>query len=352
MSRRFFPAVVATLLVPAAGLSQPPTVRIATADHESVAATVTYEVRTATFTANRWTAFLPEPPELPSQTKVKATADPAGKVVAEKSPLARKVRMIDLPVKKPADAHKLTLKLDIKATLRSRRLVPLKEGEKPPAVAPLTAAEKKFYLARSRLVDFDTDEFKEWLDKKKLHRTAGEPPMTYAARVLEVIRADYTYRFNPAEDRRASVACGATSTDCGGMTFLFVGAMRSSGIPARVLVGRLLKPRKADARPKDMGYDQPHVRAEMYVGGIGWVPVDPAYANGAKGRPVESFVGTDPGDLLVLHVDLDLQLPFAEQNRVAELLQIEPYYWATGQGRFDPGPLKTGWDVKITTLDE
>jgi hypothetical protein len=342
--------VFALLLWSAPAAAQAPLQKIEAADHQAVAATITYEIRTSDFTVTRWTAFLPEPPELPSQAKVKVAADPPGRLVSEKSPLARKVRMIDLPVAKPVPGAKLKLKLDVKATLRTRKLVPLAAGEKPSAVPALTPAEKKFYLAPSSQIDFDRADFGEWLDAKKLRREKAEPPLAYAARVLEVIRADYAYTFDPKQDKRAAAVCGAKATDCGGMSYVFAGAMRAADVPTRILVGRLAKPRMPDRSPMNLDHDQPHVRAEIHVAGLGWVPVDVAYANGDKGKPVAEFLGHDPGDLLVLHVDLDLKLPYPDRERTAVTLQVAPSYWTMGRGTFDGSYGPSGWALTVTPL--
>jgi transglutaminase-like putative cysteine protease len=348
-TRRAVLAGALTALLPRSAAAQAPARRIEATAHQAVKATITYEAHTTAFAVSRWTVYLPEPPELPSQAKVKATTTPAGKVVAEKSPLARKLRLIEVPVANPRPGS-LTVRMEVQAALRSRKLVPLKAGEKPPAVAALTPSERKYYLAPSQRIDFDRPAFKEWLDAKKLRRAKGESPLDLAARVLAVIRSDYDYRYDPAEERRASVSCGRSATDCGGMTLVFVAAMRANDVPARVLVGRLAKPRKRGAGPADTEYDQPHVRAELYVDRVGWVPVDPAYANAEKRQPVESFVGTDPGDLLVLHVGLDLRVPLPGQERTAEMLQLEPFVWVAGQGRLDVAFGPSGWDVEVTPL--
>jgi transglutaminase-like putative cysteine protease len=260
------------------------------------------------------------------------------------------VRYVEVPVTKPVAGGGLSVKLDAEATLRSRKLVELRDGEKPPRVAPLAAAERKFYLAPGTHADFDAKPFREWLDAKKLRREAAEDPLDFAARVLEVVRADYTYHFDPDEDKRASVVCLGTKTDCGGLSFLFVGAMRANDVPARLLVGRLALPRKPGSNPGQLEYDRPHVRAEVFVAGVGWVPVDPAYALRDKRRPASAFVGDDPGDLLVLHVDADLQLPFPDKVREAQFLQITPYYWTTGKGAFDGTFGPSGWDLKAAPI--
>lgn len=94
-------AAFAALLLLAAPVAAQPKHKIESADTRAVTATITYELRTANFAVSKWMVFLPEPPELPSQTKVKTTAAPAGKVVAEKSALARNVRYVEVPVANP-----------------------------------------------------------------------------------------------------------------------------------------------------------------------------------------------------------------------------------------------------------
>lgn len=179
----------------------------------------------------------------------------------------------------------------------------------------------------------------------------GEQPLEFSERVVEVIRSEYRYDFTIAE-KRASVVCDQATNDCAGMTYVFVAAMRANRIPARVLVGRLAKPRKEGVQPTDNQYDQPHVRAEFYWAGVGWVPVDSSYANTIKTRPVRDFIGNDPGDMLVLHVDVDLQLPYPDQMRTAFLLQVAPNYYTYGKGTFDGFYGPTGWRLVATPIEK
>lgn len=330
--------------------AQRPTYRIEAADVQKINATITYEIRTRRFTVSRWMLFLPEPPELPSQHGVKVKATPAGRVVTEKSLLGRKVRFIDHTLRNPAPGATLTTELEIETTLRSRKLVPLKPDEKQPFVAPLSSRERKYYLAPSETVDFNSRTFQDWLGAKELRRGKAEPAVDFAKRVLDVIRANFTYRYNSIEDKSASQACKNNSTDCGGMAYLFVGAMRAGGIPARLIVGRLAQPRKPGSDPSQTSWDRPHVRTEFFLEGVGWVPVDPSYANASRRRPVVDFIGRDPGDLLVLHVDVDLQLPFPDKVRDCPFLQITPFYWTYGRGTFDGTFGPSGWELKATPI--
>jgi transglutaminase-like putative cysteine protease len=350
MRPRFRCALLAILLLAGAAPAEPPAHRIEAADAQKVSATITYELRTKEYAVSRWMVFLPEPPELPWQRGVKVKAATAGRVVAEKSLLARKVRFIDSSPRAPAPGAALAMRLEIEATLRSRKLVALKPGERPPPVAPLSANERKYYLAPTASVDFDSRSFQDWLDAKGLRRGKAETAADLARRALEVIRSDFTYRFNAREDKSASAACKDASTDCAGMAYLFVGAMRAGGTPARLTVGRLAQPRKPGSDPSQTEWDRPHVRTEFFVGGVGWVPVDPSYAHASKRKPAADFIGHDPGDMLVLHLDVDLQMPFPDKVRECQFLQIAPFYWALGQGKFDGSFGPSGWELKATPL--
>jgi transglutaminase-like putative cysteine protease len=233
----------------------------------------------------------------------------------------------------------------------TRKIVDLGENEKPPTIPPLTPAERKYYLSSTPRCDHDAKTFQKWLDAKSLRRERTESATDFAARILQVLRADYEYFYDPDQDKRASVACGLKATDCGGLTYLFVAAMRANDIPARVLVGRHAQPRKPGSNPSQTEYDRLHVRAEMFVANLGWVPVDPAYARESK-RPVTAFIGTDSGDLLVLHIDTDLRLPYPDKERVADLLQINPSYWVNGRGTFDGQFAPSGWELKATAIEK
>lgn len=319
--------------------------KMVTADHQNVTATITYEIKTTKFAANRWLVYLAEPPELPGQTKVKVSSVPEGKVVAEKSPLARDVRFFDVAVAEPVAGGSVTFKQTVQATVRTRKLVPLGAGERAPKVDPLTDKELAYYTAAGPTLNFEDKEFQGWLDKKGLRAKKGEQPVAFAARVLTVIRADYKYNGAGDQDQHAAAVCQRATGDCAGMTSLFVAALRANKVPARALVGRFTKPRKA-------GEDSthPHVRAEMFVAGVGWVPVDATYANGNKNRPVESYIGEDVGDMIVLHVDVDLRLQFLNKETVAGYIQVAPYYHAFGKGEFDARFGPSGWDLKAVPV--
>ena len=168
MARRFKSRcdgwAIAVLMLATGGLAAQtsgPAWKIQTTDRQTVDARISYEIHTKDFMVNRWMVYVPEPPELPSQTKIKATVQPASKLVTEKSALARKVHLIDIPVLRPMAGSKLQIDLKVHALLRSRMLVPLDSAEKPPKAAALKPAEQKYYTAPGPIIDFDASPFQE-----------------------------------------------------------------------------------------------------------------------------------------------------------------------------------------------
>src|SRR5207244_13017163 len=103
-------------------------------------------------------------------------------------------------------------------------------------------------------------------------------------------------------DGRASPVCRAGTTDCGGLSVLFVTILRGNDIPARTLVGRWAQSSKAKDIVGDSPYYQTHVKAEFFAEGIGWVPADPASALSEKQGDRMRCLGRDPGNFLTMPV--------------------------------------------------
>jgi transglutaminase-like putative cysteine protease len=339
-----FLLTVATLCVGACAQSAHQKLLVAIC--QSIHATIQYEIETTRFAVSRWLVFLPELPELPSQTEVRLTDSVGAKPAAECSALARPVRFWDHAVAHPVAPSRLSITLEVDAVLWSRRLAPLQASDLPPKVTPLSSIEAAFYQAPSRTFDFQSQAFVKWLKHGGLLRADNEAPLDLAARIITVLRSDFAYRFDMLEDKSVSLVCARAAADCAGFSYLLIAAMRANRVPARALIGRLAKPRRGGSGPMENAFDQPHVRVEVFIADLGWVPIDPTFAVQNQRRSVASFIGNDDGDMLVLHVDPDLQLPFPDQQRIAGSLQVAPYYWAYGEGPFDGFFGPTGWDLK------
>jgi hypothetical protein len=342
-------SVPAVLFVVTALPAQPPaapTYKIVAADHQTIDARITQSVQTTNFVLTRWVAFVPEPPELPGQTISKVTVSPKAVAATEPGPLARKLRFVDAPVTFPAPGAKMSVELGVQATLRTRKLVPLAGGEKAPKVAPLTAAEAKYYTSPGPTVDFEHPAVKAWIGRKNLKLGKGEDAVALAARVMDALREDFNYSYSRGRNKASEAAVEPTS-DVAGLSYLFVSAMRANKVPARPLCGRLAFPRKVGAKPGEFEHDWMHVRAEFHLPGVGWVPVSPGQAV-LSTVPVRELVGDDAGDFLALHVDVDLRLAFPNRPRVETTLIPGVSCDVFGRGAFDGADQPSGWELTTT----
>jgi transglutaminase-like putative cysteine protease len=81
-------------------------------------------------------------------------------------------------------------------------------------------------------------------------------------------------------DIRFMLETKSLSGKCADLNSLFVGLARASGIPARDVWGLRIAPSRLDARSLGLASEDAtkaqHCRAEVYLTGYGWVPVDPA----------------------------------------------------------------------------
>jgi transglutaminase-like putative cysteine protease len=81
-------------------------------------------------------------------------------------------------------------------------------------------------------------------------------------------------------DIRFMLESGNLSGKCADLNGLYVGLCRASGIPARSVYG--LRVARSEKGPRSLGLSSTdatkaqHCRAEVYLAGYGWVPVDPA----------------------------------------------------------------------------
>jgi hypothetical protein len=314
----------------------------------NIEAELTFSHRySANFMATEWNIFAASPPELPGQTKVQAALEPGGQMDVESSPLRRTVLSARLTPKMGPFAQQFTAKVRYQATLRARQMLPLRPGDRPPAAPVLTAAEEKAGLASSALCNFDSTEFKKWLDDRKLRRAATEDEVEFGRRAFLAVSRGYAYDYKPAQDRHVSKLATAKETDCGGMCLLFVGAMRANGIPARVLAGRWAMSARPGEQLNGVAYYQYHVKAEFFVRGVGWVPVD--LASGRlhdKSKEGLLYFGNDPGDFLTMHIDTDLVVETTRFGKKTLSFMQGVHFWVAGKPGDERGTSEESWLVK------
>ncbi|MDY0011927.1 MAG: transglutaminase domain-containing protein [Rhodocyclaceae bacterium] len=150
---------------------------------------------------------------------------------------------------------------------------------RPGAVAPLSKAERSLWTRPTEMLPTDGI-----VRKTALDATRGAATDLEKARALYDWVVDHTFRDPKTRgcgvgDIKAMLETGNLSGKCADLNALYVGLARAVGLPARDVYGI----RVADSR---YGYRSlgksgtiskaQHCRAEVWLAGFGWVPVDPA----------------------------------------------------------------------------
>ena len=256
-----------------------------------------------------WSVFQIPPPATPRQD-ITFKLEPGGQEGFSEPPAKTPLLFIRKVLPRPAKDSEFTYKLIYSGAINEVRLLPLKEGETPPAVTPLTPAEHKRYTARSEDVDFDSAEVKAWLDKDGLHRRRGESDLDFARRVFLGIRTTFTYKDPGAGARAAGTAsqtAAARTGVCKGLTHLFAAAMRANGVPARCV--DQFPVRMIGTFDKDAAGTLSHINSELYAEGVGWVPCDASNSAGAKTEAEAlDYFGHDHAQFLALGPEEDLDV--------------------------------------------
>jgi hypothetical protein len=350
MTRPTILAVGLLVLIPAAGYAQQkPAYLLQTAPARKVETTYTSELRYPNLNVEEWELVVAKPRDLPCQSVAKVVVEPAGEDLTDASDLKQPlVRLLITPDK---DARNKAVKVVVRtqATLMSRRLVPFPAGTKAPKVSPPDDEERKAALAVTSRVDHDEAAFQKWLDTNKLRRQKKESDVDFALRVFRCLQQTMTYKFPFDHDGKASSTCRAGVGDCGCLSAVFVSALRANDIPARQLVGRLVK---SDRPIIDKPPYGAHARAEFFADGVGWVPVDPAFGVGDKSPGGLTQFGNDAGDFLVFHLDTNLVVE-TKQGGKANLAALQGVAgFARGEGNHDKPERKEDWRVKELPLDK
>lgn len=321
----------------------PSAYHVETIPTKHIRATLTDTWETPKLIPHRWAVFTPVPPSFSGQDHVKTTLLLGGfsgerGQTRELSPLQRPVLWARTTAPKGADQKAITIGVLYEMTLYSRRISP---GPASTPVLPLSGVERTLNLRRSETIDFQSQTFQNWLDTTYLHRPTSERDLDFGFRVYQMIRRRYHYHYDPEQDRKASKICLIDQSDCGGLSFLFVSAMRANGIPAHALAGRLAR---TALTPQD--YGNCHVRSEFYADGIGWVPVDMSYGVGASDENALRYFGNDPGDLIVMHQDTDFMLSPGSFGPKTSYLMQKPVHYVWGSGSLSGSTDRESWLVE------
>lgn len=312
-----------------------------------IKAVYTFTVSAPKLRALSWVLLAPKPPDLPGQKIVRVSSTPAGVTISELSPLRQKVLRAKIHAKTEKQRTGVTLAVDIEASLFSRMLISRRKAPTAGTARALTELDRKLALRPTSQFDYTSEAVQVWLAKYALKRAAREGEVDFARRVFQVIVRNYRFHYVDKQNRVASYVCTVGKTDCGGMAGLFVTALRSQGIAARMLAGRWARSATPDEKVGEVTYFQEHIKAEFFAREIGWVPVDVALGVLRDRSPGKlRYFGYDGGNFLTLHLDNDLKCDTLYMGLKTSALLQTASWWAIGTGDFNDVTVTEDWQVK------
>jgi hypothetical protein len=337
--------ILAVVLFAAPATAATPQYKLEVKPAQKIEAVMTLSIKAPNLLAREWFVVAPRAYSMPGQRHVSASLHPGAKAALDLSPWHRPILLARFPAGKNG-IKGTTLTARYRATLMSRKLVALKAGEKAQDVLPLPTAERNAALAATARLDHQAPQFQAWLKARHLHRKQGEDDLALGRRIFLAITKTFTYQYPVQCDIKASVLAPFGKCDCGGMSAVFVAACRANRIPARMRVGRWASSAPA-VKPGGTYYGQWHVKAEFFVQGIGWVPVDLSSAVGFDKTPQGlQFFGNDSGDFITLHHDFDMVWNTVNWGKATDCY-LQGFDWrASGGGNFNGMTTTETWTVK------
>ena len=170
---------------------------------------------------------------------------------------------------------------------------------------------KRYTGASSDIIDPDFEPMQPFT--AQLWKMANGDILSYAMLCYLYVAANMQY-LNPNTGLHPLAKIWADGGgDCGNQATVFISMLRNKGIPARHVVM---------VRPDDTV----HVRAEFFLAGYGWIPVDP---NAKNMIPEGDFFGKIYSDEIVMNRNIDIPIQGPDGNNlVAGLLQVYAFwYW-------------------------
>ena len=144
----------------------------------------------------------------------------------------------------------------------------------------LDAADRKFYTAPTDLQPTDGIVRKTALEVTRGARTDLAKSRALYEWIVDNTQRDPKTRGCGVGDIKAMLETGNLSGKCADLNALYVGLARSVGLPARDIYGIRVAKSNFGYRSLGAGTENvtraQHCRAEVFLDGYGWVPVDPA----------------------------------------------------------------------------
>ncbi len=306
---------------------------------QQVLGTLDWTITAPNCDVTKWIVFMPQAPVLEAQTAPTSNlfsheVNQHATTVLE--PTSAKRKLMQLLISDSKDKHKLSGIVKYQVLLAPRNLV---TGASEKLVPSLGKTEELRYLSQSDHLNFNDAIFQKWLDENALRKNR-ESDLQFAWRSFMAIRNSYNYNYSVSQDRHVSSLCQGNSTDCGGLSWLFVAVLRANGIPARSLIGRWAKSANAQ-----VGAEEAHVKAEFFAKDIGWIPVEVSGAVNDKSRDPLKYFGREKGNFITFHIDPDILIDTKLFGTKAVRNIQSPAIWFSGSGTSKGTSLHSNWTV-------
>ncbi len=238
-----------------------------------------------------------------------------------------------------------------------------------PEHAELSAADRAFYTAPSELIATDGIVRKTAVGITKGARTDIEKARAVYEWIVDNTFRDPKVRGCGLGDIKTMLETGNLGGKCADLNALFVGLMRSVGVPARDVYG--IRVAKSQYGYKSLGAGSEnvtkaqHCRAEFFARGYGWVPVDPADVRKVVLEEPPGNLAVNDGKVIAARKRLfgswemnwlgynmgaDVALPGSRGPKVPFLMYPNAETGGQRLDQLDPdsmGYAITAWDIKV-----
>jgi transglutaminase-like putative cysteine protease len=263
--------------------------------------------------------WIPVPQSDERQTVTATAPDPAGGQFTTETKYGNRMyyRQLDLSRVKPTDTLKITfgyaVQITEKVVAEAKQLAPLPKTDVSPAM--------QVYLAPARLIPLNST-----IDSLRRKIDLPAEPILAARKTYDYLIDNMVYNYKaPGAGLGDMVwACNSKTGDCSDYHSVFIGVMRSAGIPVDHVFGVPLRVREGKAVAKGW-----HCWARFYVAGPEWITID---ASEADKHPEQRdyLFGTLGNEYLIVSHGRDVDLMPKQQGPALNIF-ADPYVEIDGK---------------------